>query len=253
MRSPTSSYPEPIVPRVFSGVACVKAGFSRRYGGVSEGPYRSLNLSLSTGDEESRVEENRRRFFEAQGIGPHRLAIAGQVHGSSIEVVTEPGLYPDRDALVATVSHVALCIVAADCAVVLLVDARSPVVAACHSGWRGTVDNIAGKTVRKMVEYGADASAIRAWVSPCISIEHFEVGPEVAARFAKKYVVRRDRWPRPHVDLKAAIADQLGRAGIPQTQIEVSDRCTAAETDTFFSHRAEQGTTGRMMGYIMLT
>jgi len=91
---------------------------------------------------------------------------------------------------------------------------------------------------------------VRAYVSPCISAEHFEVGPEVAREFDVAFV---RRWPgkeKPHVDLKAAIVAQLEEAGVAPEAVEVSPHCTVAEVETFFSHRAEKGQTGRMMGFI---
>lgn len=243
---------QPILPESFDAFPSITAGFSRRQGGVSADPYRSLNLGLSTGDADERVLENRRRLFDALGIDTARLAIAGQVHGSDVLVVSGPGLYPGYDALVTTASDLPLCITAADCTVVLLADPDAGVVAACHSGWRGTVEDVAAETIRCMLECGAQASSVRAYISPCICVDHFEVGPEVAAQFAPDVVVRRSDWPKPHVDLKAAVARQLVRAGVAEAAIETSDRCTFAETDTFYSYRAEKGQTGRMMGFILL-
>lgn len=230
----------------------VTAGFSLRRGGVSAGPYRSLNLGLSTGDDPQNVARNRRLLFAPLGIDVNRLAVAGQVHGSDVLVVTEPGLYPGMDGLVTTAADVTLCITAADCAVVLMADPVARVAAACHSGWRGTAAGVAEKTLASMLECGARAESIRAYVSPCICVDHFEVGPEVADRFAAEFVERRPDWPRPHVDMKAAIAAQLVRRGLPEESVAVSSRCTFAETNDFFSYRAEGGTTGRMMGFIRL-
>ena len=101
-----------------------------------------------------------------------------------------------------------------------------------------------------MVGFGAAPERLRAYTSPCISADAFEVGDEVAAHFDAALVRRRPDWPRPHVDLKAAIADQLRGAGVPEASIEVDAACTASETDRFYSYRAEGGTPGRMIGFI---
>jgi copper oxidase (laccase) domain-containing protein len=93
---------------------------------------------------------------------------------------------------------------------------------------------------------------MRAYVSPCIGVDNFEVGPEVAVQFDDAFVERRPAWRRPHVDLKAAIVAQLAEAGVPREQVEVSPHCTVADVDLFFSHRAENGVTGRMMGFVGL-
>lgn len=241
-----------ITPRILEDLPGITAGFSFRTGGASEGPYASLNLGLSTDDDAARVHENRRRLFEPLGISVDRLVIAGQVHGRDVHVANEPGLFPGFDALVTTDRDLTLCITSADCAVILLADEFAGVVGACHSGWRGTVADVAGATVRKMTEIGAVGHRVRAYVSPCISVDHFEVGDEVAARFSQDYVARRTDWLKPHVDLRSAIGGQLVRAGLRGDAIEISPHCTFAETDTFFSYRAEDGTTGRMMGFVRL-
>jgi hypothetical protein len=244
--------PRHIEPDSFGAMPSIAAGFSQRQGGVSEGPFASLNLGLRSGDRAERVLENRRRLFRPLGFDVTDLAVAGQVHGSDVRVVKEPGLYGGCDGLVTTEAHLPLCITSADCTVVLLADPQAGVVGACHSGWRGTVEKVAAETVRRMIECGAAAAGMRAYISPCISTEHFEVGPEVANRFCADHVVRRADWPKPHVDLKGALASQLIRAGIDGRSVEISGRCTFAETDSFYSYRAEGGRTGRMMGFIAL-
>lgn len=227
------------------------AGFSTRNGGVSSAPFGTLNLGLSVADDAAAVEENRRRFFEALGFQPHQAAIAGQVHGSAVRVVSEGGLYRGCDALVTDRPGVLLCIIAADCAAILLADPEARVVGACHAGWRGAVARIADRTIEVMADLGADPSRIHAYIGPCISEAAFEVGPEVAAQFDEAFVHPRAD-ANPHVDLKAALAAQLAEAGLPGEHVEISPCCTASDTGQFFSHRAEQGRTGRMMGAIGL-
>ncbi len=244
--------PEYLQPAVFADIPNVVAGFSTRRGGGSAGPYASLNLSASTGDEPTGVSENRRRLFERLGFGPDQLAVCKQVHGAEVRVVAGPGVYPACDGLATGRPGVVLTISAADCAAVLLADPEAGVVGACHSGWRGTVAGIAGVTVGVMKTLGADPLRIRAYVSPCISAERFETGPEVAALFDPAFVRTPPGSPKPHVDLKAAIRSALHEAGLRPDRIEVSPYCTFARTDLFFSHRAEAGKTGRMMGFIAL-
>lgn len=236
-----------LAPDLLTSLPGVIAGFSLRHGGISEGEFRSLNLGLSAGDASDDVLENRRRLFHSAGLDPRKIAVAGQVHGDRILEVDRPGLFPGYDALVTSSRGITLSITAADCAVILLADPETDVVAACHSGWRGTIASIAPKTVDAMEALGASAERTRAYVSPCICAEHFEVGPEVAEQFDDDYVVRG--YDKPHVDLKAAIRDQLLARGIRPEHLEISPRCTFSETDEFFSYRAE-GTTGRMMGFI---
>lgn len=180
------------------------------------------------------------------------VASVGQVHGTAVATVRTPGHVADHDALVTDRRGLLLTTVAADCALVLLADAEAGVVGACHSGWRGTVAGITAATVEAMLALGARAEATLAYVAPCISAEAFEVGDEVAAHFGPHAVVRRPGWPRPHVDLRAEIARQLGASGVAPAHTEVSDACTATDRDHFYSYRAEDGTPGRMVGFVGL-
>lgn len=257
---PVSPFPFPhpmsapltlLKPAIFDQEPSIVAAFSTRHGGVSTGDYASLNLGLSTADDRLNVLENRRRFFEALGFPVEALAVPGQVHGTAVLSVTAAGLYPGYDALVTAQQGLLLCISAADCAAVLLADATAGVIGAAHAGWRGAAGGIVGKTVAVMQTLGATPAYLRAYISPCISAAHFEVGPEVAAQFDPAFVHLRP-GQRPHVDLKAALAAQLHTSGVRPEAVEVVAHCTVAEHHTFFSHRADRGTTGRMMGCIGL-
>lgn len=248
----TEETPTPLRPPALNALRGIVAGFSTRLGGYSAAPYASLNLGLSTPDRAEHVRKNRRRLFEGVGFDVTQLAIAGQVHGCAVLPIAEPGLYPGYDGLVTTTPGIMLCISAADCTSVLLADAEHRVIGACHSGWRGTVANISAATIQAMQTLGATPATIHAYISPCISVDNFEVGEEVASSFEDVFVVRKP-GKKPHVDLKGAIAAQLQASAIPTSQIHVSPHCTYAETNLFFSYRAEQGTTGRMMGFLGLS
>lgn len=241
-----------IHPAIFAGVPAVTAAFTTRHGGTSAAPFDALNLSVSVDDTAEAVAANRARVGAELALPPERWALAGQVHGADVRIVEAPGLYRHTDGLVTATPGLALGILAADCAAVLLADADHGVIGACHAGWRGTAHGIVGHTIAQMVALGAEPPMLRAYVSPCISAVRFEVGPEVAAQFDEAVVHQAPHQPRPHVDLKAALRAQLRAAGVPETQIEIDPACTASATDRFFSHRAEGGTTGRMMGLIAL-
>ncbi|NBB99981.1 MAG: peptidoglycan editing factor PgeF [Bacteroidetes bacterium] len=228
----------------------VAAAFTSRTGGVSKAPFASLNLSVSTGDDEAHVEENRRRALASLGFTPDAMAIAGQVHGIRVQAARAPGFFAATDALVTDTPGVLLSFTAADCAIVLLVDPEADAVGGCHAGWRGAAAGIVSETVQALAALGAQPPRLRAYISPCISVDHFEVGEEVAAQFDSAHVRRPPEAPRPFVDLKGALHHQLTAAGLPTDAIEVAPQCTFAATDTFFSHRAEHGDTGRMMAFI---
>lgn len=240
-------------PAVFEALPGVVAGFTTRHGGVSPPPFQSLNLGLSTDDDDAHVQANRRRLAEALGFAPEAWGVAGQVHGAEILEIDAPGLYPGYDGLITRVPGLLLGITAADCAAILLADAEARIIGACHSGWRGTVARITERTVAALRQRGAEPARLRAYVSPCISMNNFEVGPEVAAQFDAAFVHHLPGEKKPRVDLKAALAAQLEAAGVPAAHVEVAPFCTVADRARFFSYRAEDGQTGRMMGFIGMT
>ena len=246
-----------IRPTVFDSLPSIAGAFSTRHGGVSETPYDTLNLGFTTGDARTHVEENRRRFCQQINVEPNALVQAEQVHGDTVRIVDSPiatsnNEPPACDGFATRIPGQLLTVAVADCAAVLIADAEAGVVGICHSGWRGTVANIVARTVEAIAELGGNASNMHAYVSPCISLDAFEVGEEVAERFDTTYVHRRDNWVRPHVDLKAVLKDQLIAAGLPDAHIDVSPYCTVGNNSDFFSYRAENGTTGRLMGGIMV-
>ncbi len=251
MGTPATSALDLIRPAVFADLPGVVAGFSTRAGGVSKAPFDTLNLGLTTGDEEAAVRENRRRLLDALGFAPEDLATIGQVHGVSVTARTEAGHIKRTDGHVTNRRGIALGITVADCGAVLLADAEAHVAGACHAGWRGAVGGIPTMTVEAMRKLGAEPERMRAYVSPCIGPKDFEVGTEVARQFDEDHVLEREGWAKPHVDLPGAIVTQLLKTGIERAHIEVEGASTF-DTERFFSYRADGGATGRMMGVIGL-
>jgi YfiH family protein len=239
-----------LTPRLFAAMDGVVGGFTTRHGGVSQAPYTSLNLGMSSGDEPMAVEENRRRLLAHLSFAPDALALAGQVHGADVRTVTEGGLHRRCDALVTTRPGLLLGIIAADCAPIILADPEARVVGACHSGWRGTRANVVWETVRTMMDLGAEPKTIRAAIGPCISAEQFEVGEEVAEQFDDAFVVRRAEWPKPHVDLRKVLLTQLHEAGVHTWNTEVDLHCTVQDNADFFSYRKEGKQSGRLLGFV---
>lgn len=197
--------------------------------------------------QESRANARRRL---ADRLGFTRHASAEQVHATAVATVKSGENVRGYDGLVTQEPGLLLTVVAADCALLLLADPEAGVLGASHSGWRGTAGNIAEETIRRMVDLGAAPTRIRAAVGPCISVEAFEVGEEVANAFSPSFVERRDEWRRPHVNLKSALRHQLLSAGLQEKHLTVSAACTAADTERFYSYRAEKTTTGRLLGFI---
>ena len=212
--------------------------FTTRLGGVSEGPYASLNLGRKSGDEVERVDENRRIVCEAIGADVARLALNFQVHSARVREA-EPatrgeqadGLWTDEPAL-------PILALSADCLPLALArtDGSRPAVAVLHAGWRGLLEGIVAGGVEALGG-GSLAAAIGPGIGPCC----YEVGEEVAAPFRERFgddVVREGR-----LDLWTSAERALRAAGIDR--VDRFDRCTACEPETFFSHRRDHGRTGR--------
>ncbi len=236
-------------------------GFFTRRGGVSAGPYASLNCSLSGQDAPEAVRENRALVAQRLGAGPANLVGVTQVHGAAVAVAETPWPYgagPRADAMVTDRPGLALGIVTADCTPVLLADLRAGVVGAVHAGWRGAVAGVLEATVEAMVRLGARPGSIAAAIGPCIRQPSYEVGPDLreavlahdaagAAFFIEG--ARLDRW---QFDLAGYCRTRL--RGV--AQVEVIDADTLADADRFFSHRrrtlAGGGPIGHQISAIML-
>jgi polyphenol oxidase len=216
-----------------------------RVGGVSSPPFDRLNLGRSTDDAPEAVTENRRRVLAGLALEPERLATAGQVHGTRVARVTEPGLVRETDGLVTTTPGLALAVSGADCLPILL--SAPGAVAAAHSGWRGTADGMPAAVLTALQEAaGVPAREVRAYLGTGIGPCCYRVGSDVAQRFAAEAV--RDVNGHLHVDLALAARRQLEHAGVPPEAIIDPPACTACKPDWCFSHRRDHGRTGRLWG-----
>lgn len=235
-------------------------GFSTREGGVSTGRFESLNLSFGWGDDPAAVRENLARVASEAGFAPESLVTVKQVHGAAVvrastipAVAAPPAAAPtvEADALlwVEGDPRVVLGVRTADCVPVLLAAHDGAACAAIHSGWRGTVLDIVGETVRALADLGVDSSRLVAAIGPCISVAAFEVGEEVAMQFDDAFVVR-EPGRKPHVDLVAAVRHQLVRVGLAQEAITQVGGCTFGERTRFFSYRRDGAGIGQHLSFI---
>jgi YfiH family protein len=205
--------------------------FTTRRGGVSEGPFASLNLGLWTDDDPERVRANRARV---ERLGGGRLAQAHQVHGTTV-VEADPDVVPDADGHVTAQPGVAPVVLVADCVPVALVAPEA--VGVLHAGWRGLAGGILGEGVDRLRALGAStiAAAIGPGAGPCC----YEVGPEVHAAFGTSGRT---------VDLKAIARARLEEAGVEA--VHDCGLCTMCDPERFFSHRRDGGITGRQAGVV---
>lgn len=231
----------------------VIAAESTRHGGVSPAPYASLNLGLNTDDDLSNVEENRRRFLAELDLSANALASAHQVHGRAVLLATEPVYEHGYDALITQLPGLAVGVTVADCCPILIYDAKNKAVAAIHAGWRGTAARVVLAALQRMqLEFRTYPGDCFAYVGTCISQQYYEVDEQVAIRFSEVHKVPGAAPGKWMVDLRAANKHQLLSFGIPESNIEVSPYCTWQHNEDFYSHRKEQGRTGRMMAVISL-
>lgn len=244
--------------------------FSTRQGGVSRGPYATLNLGASVGDDPKAVEENRCRFFGTFGIQPSQVVRVKQVHGDGVltvdeAVVSRPG-FPrllldegyEYDALVTNLPDLALVVSTADCLPLLIHDPVRRAAAAVHAGWRSTAKGIPARAIAAMAAaYGTDPGDCRVAIGPGIRGCCYEVDTAVtdamrAALPAWSDHVTAARPGHFRLDLAGVNRAMLEAAGVRPDRIADVGLCTGCRMDLFFSHRAEKPRTGRMMNLILL-
>lgn len=232
-------------------------GISTRIGGVSRGPYDSMNLGFTTMDVEPALAENRRRFSTALGIGKlplvQRLDL---VHGNRVIELKESDtgeLLAQADGIVTDMVDRALITTFADCIPLILADPATGAIGVIHSGWRGTFAGIAGEAVKKMTEsYGSKPENILAGIGPGIGRCCFETGKDVADAFFDKFgrwkdltvkTSNKDKW---FIDLKGLSERILTDSGLIPENIATANLCTCCRRDLFFSYRRDGGISGRM-------
>lgn len=227
----------------------VAAAATTRAGGVSSGPYGTLNLAAHVGDDPAAVTENRRRLAKALDL-PGEPAWLAQVHGTRV-VAARPGGEPaEADAAFIREPGVVCAVLTADCLPVLLASRRGDEVAAVHAGWRGLADGIIAAALAAMATPAPD---LLAWLGPAIAQPAFEVGGEVRERFTARDEVNaaffapndRGRW---QADLAGLARRELEAAGVT---VSGGGFCTHDESERFFSYRRDGGC-GRLASLVWI-
>jgi YfiH family protein len=223
------------------------------------GAFSGFNIGLNVGDSDAKVHHNRRRMLTV--AGSRTAVFARQVHGDQVAIwdrsatdnPTAQGrdvVYLEGDALVTDQPGVALVIQTADCQSVLLADVERGVIANVHSGWRGSIADIVGRTVGTMVsQFGCLPENIVAGIGPSLGpccAEFINYRDEIPPVFWHY------RGPGDRFDFWRLSIDQLVSVGVPDRQISLSNICTRCNTSTFFSHRGESGRAGRFASVILL-
>lgn len=262
----------------------VKHLFSTRMGGVSEGIWGTMNLSFQRGDNPEHVLENFKRIGEVLGISPDDMVTSRQTHTTNIRLVTQadrgkgvvtPLDYEDIDGLMTNEKGIALVTSYADCVPLYFVDVTHHAIGLAHSGWRGTVGRMGMKMVEAMAaQFGTRHEDLYAAIGPSICQACYEVSEDVADEFkslekdnqeiiqeilgsgcycGNGKIVEDGKAPGKYqLDLWLANAVILRMAGIPLSQLAITDICTCHNPEYLFSHRASNGKRGNLCAFLML-
>lgn len=234
--------------------------FLTRLSGESTGPFAELNLSFRVGDDPGLVKKNYQKVKQALGL--HILATVQQVHGSRVldldlEQLDEDHLRGiEADAIVTSKKGAAVGVLVADCFPLILFEKKKKILAVAHCGWRGIVGSVIENALQAIAEKGGESKEVLAAVGPGVCANCYQVDDVVIAEFKKRFPQGEGKiWVRQNngyqLDLKAAIFSVLNGQDVGQGRTEDLGLCTCCN-DEFFSHRRDQGRTGRQLALAML-
>lgn len=239
--------------KIFQQFPTLIHAFSTRRGGLSVGPFQSLNLGLNSGDDKQTVLKNRQLLFDLLNINPNRLVYPQQIHSSNVSIVDQPGVINNCDAVISKSPNLFLTIQTADCFPVFIFDPKTMAIGLVHSGWKGTSENIVGKTIKKMsIEFGSKGENILAGIGPGVQQRNYQVDLTVASKFEKKYLMP-DGPGHCKLNIQKVIIDQLLEECLILDHIECNNNCSYEAGDLFYSYRRDGKFSGRMMGILGLT
>lgn len=247
----------------------VKHAFSTRMGGVSEGPFATMNFSFTRGDDPEAVKENYRRMANALEVQMEKMVVTWQTHTTNVRKVSEADFgkgviierdYRDVDGLITNIPGVTLVTFFADCVPLYFVDTKHKAIGLSHSGWRGTVNRMGQETLLQMKEsFDTDPSDVIACIGPSICQDCYEVGPEVIEQFRSEFEKRYHEklfYEKPNgkfqLNLWEANRIVLEEAGVPAEQISVTDICTYCNPDLLYSHRRCADKRGNLCAFLCL-
>ena len=254
----------------FDDTGLVNCAFSTRLGGVSEGVFSSMNLGFTRGDDPECVRENYRRFCAAIGVDPERMVLSKQTHTTNIRIVSEKDIgkgysrerdFDNVDGLMTDIPGITLVTFFADCIPLLFLDPVRKVIAASHSGWRGTLNRMGEVTVRTMQErFGCQPENILAAIGPGICQDCYEVSEDLYEAFSGQWGmdaagrifapgVKPGKW---QLDLWEANRIVLKEAGIREENLTITNMCTCCNAEELYSHRASGGRRGSLAAFICL-
>lgn len=247
----------------------VAHAFSTRMGGVSKGHFSTMNFSFTRGDDPADVKENFRRMADALQVSMEKMVVTWQTHTTNVRTVSESDFgkgvlydrdYRDIDGLITNIPGVTLVTFFADCVPLYFLDTKNKAIGLSHSGWRGTVNRMGNVTLKAMAqEFGTKPEDVIACVGPSICQDCYEVGPEVIEQFQTNFDKKYHEalfYEKPNgkfqLNLWEANRIVLREAGVPETQISITDICTYCNPDLLFSHRRSAEKRGNLCAFLSL-
>ncbi len=239
-----------IKPFIFKQFPEIVCGFSTRSGPNANPPYY-FNLSYSVGDGKEVVNANRKLFFEKLGLNENTISYQKQVHADSIKKVNTFGNCGESDALITASQNLGLAISSADCPAIFIYDPVKKIIAAVHSGWRGTEKKILQKTIIKLKdELHSNPQDLICYIGPSISQKNYEVAEEVAHKFHNEFILKNmDKF---YLDLAGANNKMMTDEGVKRVNIQVSGLCSFEYDNFLHSYRRDGQKSGRAIGVIAM-
>ncbi|MBI5886184.1 MAG: peptidoglycan editing factor PgeF [Deltaproteobacteria bacterium] len=240
----------------------VRHGFLSRHGGVSVGPFKSLNFDGRDGDLPGNIKRNKAIAAIACNCPIEKIVTVNQVHGDTVLCLDEKTLAwydspVDADAIITALPDIPIGVLTADCVPILIYDPVKNVAAAVHAGWKGTVKGVVVAAVKAMSgRFDSSPADLRAAIGPHIRECCLRVGDDVREAFAASFGEIDNLFHIDAVglrlDLRAANLRQMVGVGLDVNHITTDAPCTACHTDRFYSYRKEGGKTGRQLSFIMV-
>ncbi|MGD9898329.1 MAG: peptidoglycan editing factor PgeF [Calditrichaceae bacterium] len=238
--------------KIFKRYRALVHGFSTRKGGESKPPFDQLNLGFNTPDSRTVVQTNRELYFDALEVSEDLLAFPEQVHSSNIQIARGPGVFKKTDALVTNLENLFLTVQTADCFPVFIFDPVKKAVGLVHSGWRGTAQNITGKTIDIMRNaFNSHPENLLIAIGPGVQQNCYQVDDDTASNFSPDFLIA-DGPGHHKLDVQKAIISQIIQKGVSGKNLEINTACTHCAKDRYFSYRRDRDKSGRMMGVIGL-
>ena len=240
----------------------IKYGFFTRLNGFSKKKFKSLNCSLSNGDERKIVLKNREHALKQLKIKEKKLILVNQTHSSKVIRINKRNLNKENnaDGLITSLDSIALGILTADCAPIFIYDNKRKFICCLHSGWKGTLNNISKNAIRLFDKYNIKSTDLIAIIGPCLGAKNYEVDKNFETRFIKKNIkystfFRKKNKSKSFFNLRGIIKYQLRHLGLKK--IHNVDLDTYNNKSLFFSHRRSthegEESSGRLINIISLT